>query len=242
MSFFCNARYPNITLAIIPLDFHEAMMVICDYGLAEIGPQQGDEHTPKGYRMHRCVHSWMEQCYLSERRFARLATFCVCVNSLADFKKIQRAIPHGDRCYEDLSKQSMEELFGTESFFTILSTLANMYAWASLQFPFAMLEPVQSHVMLHNMAKAETIYQILHEKTESSHHSYNVEALLELKNIYLTTRRFSTAREMFQLLLQIPKSAPRRPYDTFIRVGILATYVQQTCYRIFWGAIMSSNF
>ena len=149
MSFFCNERYPNITLAIIPLDFHEAMMVICDYGLAEIGPQQGDEHTPKGYRMHRCVHSWMEQCYLSERRFARLATFCMCVNSLADFKKIQRAIPHGDRCYEDLSKQSMKELFGTESFFTILSTLANMYAWASLQFPFAMLEPVQSHVMLH---------------------------------------------------------------------------------------------
>jgi len=73
------------------LGFHEAVRVLCDYGLAEADTSRGERNGTEshGYSMHRCVHMWTVYVLNEERNveMARLAMRCVGAHVPADTER-----------------------------------------------------------------------------------------------------------------------------------------------------------
>ena len=88
------------------LEFHEAVRVLCNYGLAEpdmSSKERGIES--RGYSMHSCVHMWTLHVLNQEQdvEMARLAMRCVGAHVPANTEQgywvvERRLIQHGDRC------------------------------------------------------------------------------------------------------------------------------------------------
>lgn len=95
--------------------FYEAMRVLCEYGLAEVGTDQinGRTHGLRGYCMHKCVHQWVFSVNSRMPCFGRRADKILqCVvkyssrnqGSIEDFYQI---LPHADRCLQLIRRKVM---------------------------------------------------------------------------------------------------------------------------------------
>ncbi|SPO01721.1 uncharacterized protein DNG_04394 [Cephalotrichum gorgonifer] len=96
------------------LQFHEAIRVLCQYGLA--GPNKASDKNEmelQGYSMHACVHMWAVHV-LNEKQdadMARLAIQCVAAMQ-SDYSELKgRLVRHADRCLamEKMNKVSTVE-------------------------------------------------------------------------------------------------------------------------------------
>jgi tetratricopeptide (TPR) repeat protein len=88
------------------LRFHSTMRVLCNHGLAEIGPAlRSDGAESQGYSVHACVHSWMEYVLNQGINDTMVGSAIHCVASCVpteDQKEFwilqQRLLAHADRC------------------------------------------------------------------------------------------------------------------------------------------------
>jgi tetratricopeptide (TPR) repeat protein len=61
------------------LDFNEAIILLCNFGLVNLDPSSQQQVGPRGYSIHSCVHSWTVFVLNKEwdESLARLALTCV---------------------------------------------------------------------------------------------------------------------------------------------------------------------
>lgn len=195
--------------------FHEAMSVICDYGLAEIGSLRGDTEEQRGYRMHKCVHTWLNHHYGVDRHS------CFAVLDFIDrqypihsmsFDLVQRILPHADRCCEHLFDTEATKI---EHYYRFLN-LATLYVRAGSG-NFVWLT-VYVETMgyqnrgIHHFINAERIYKIIYENTKIDDTTENVNrefslliqesAIMGLINVYRRMIRSNELRQWRLLALE----------------------------------------
>jgi tetratricopeptide (TPR) repeat protein len=91
-----------------PLNFDEAVRVLCDHGLAEADAAVSDTHVGSpGYSMHSCVHSWTKDVVNEEwdSDMVKLVVHCVGLhvpdrNGPQHWLVYQRLVQHANRCQE----------------------------------------------------------------------------------------------------------------------------------------------
>jgi tetratricopeptide (TPR) repeat protein len=113
------------------LRFHSTMRVLCNHGLAEVGPSPSiNEAESQGYSVHACVHAWMMHVLNQETDATMIQSALHCVASRVPgqdergFWIVQRRLlPHADKCFETMKSARVDAEAAVD-----LNSLGNFYA------------------------------------------------------------------------------------------------------------------
>jgi tetratricopeptide (TPR) repeat protein len=115
------------------LNFHQAMRMLCNHGLAEADrSSEMDEIESTGYSMHSCVHEWTTHVLNQEwsKELARLSLYCVSfhvpdITAKGSSITQRRLMQHASRCWSSVKAGKFEEEIGL---LVPLYNLGNLYS------------------------------------------------------------------------------------------------------------------
>ena len=171
------------------LRFHNVMRVLCNHGLAEIGPSpRSDEVESQGYNVHACMHSWME--YVLNQGINKImvesAVHCVASHVPSQDQKEfwivqQRLLMHADRCLKMVKGMDLDA-----EATVALGSLGILYADQG------------------RLQDAEAMYQRAldgKEKAWGPDHTSTLDTVNNLGNLYADQGRLQDAEAMYQRAL-----------------------------------------
>lgn len=236
-----------------PLSFHEAMRVLCDYGMAEVNPKpRAETFESRGYRMHRCVHSWLfhDFNHVSKRQYVNLALLCVSKHGqkyggLRKRRNCYRLLPHVNQLIYFIDGGIMDD--GPMRLFEVncLLNLTELLSQASFYHSFPMTVYLNCFFIKHSgtpyIWAADKIAHIVLSKVQDLPTEGNEKlkfwAYFRITEFFLSTWKLSSIRTAWLASravqsvpgLQLEKSIMRCGGVCVIGVVLLMPYVLLGC-------------